>query len=918
MRALLLAWLLACCGAAAQPYEQPQLRINGSGHHAAIRALAADASGDWLLTAGDDKSARLWQGQQLRRVLRPPIGPGNEGRLYAAALSPDARIAAVAGWSEHNEVYLFRCSDGELLARIRGLPEVIQQLAFSSDGRLLAVLLGGQGGLQLWQSADGWRTPGFGGADPDYQGAGSGLAFSVDGGRLATSSHDGGLRLYALRGAAPWRLASQQLGGQPHGLQFSPDGRWLATGFADRAELQLLRADNLGLVGRLHAPSAGGLHSLAWSLDGRQLVAAGSWRSAPGRHALLRWQLDGAEPIGEALLLASDTITQLLGLADGRIAFAAADASWGWLEPAGGLWRHSSARSDFRLMAADATLRVSTDGQRIWAPGWAQAFELSAFGWRTGLVAPAPSVAPAALQDWRDGRQPRWRGRALPMQQGELGLAAAAQPGSGRFALGSNFGLRLFDGQGAEFWRQDLPAPCFALAFSADGRWLMAGLGDGTLRWLRASDGEEVLAFYNEGRAWVAWTPEGRYSAGDGGEALVGWHVNRGADRAAEMLPLARLAERHFDPQAVLAALQPARAELRQVADPRLGLREPPLVELSGPGMVKAEVSLRLRVRERSGGFDELRLYLNDKLVEARAAGSLRRRGEWLEAEWTARLQAGDNRLRAVALSRDRTESAPAELELVLAQAPRRSSLHALAIGINRYRNGALNLSYSVTDARGMAKLLREAGGALFSSVSVQELFDAEATKAGILAQLKALEATQPDDVVVVYLAGHGETVGDEWFFVPHELAQPERPELLRQAGLSSGELAQALRRMPARKVVVLIDACKSGAAAGSFRGLEERRLLAQLSRSTGTHLIAASTKEQLASELDQLGHGVFTFVLLEGLRGKAAGGGQDVTARKLMVYVEQALPELTKRFRAEEQFPVVNSTGMDFPLAIR
>ena len=159
---------------------------------------------------------------------------------------------------------------------------------------------------------------------------------------------------------------------------------------------------------------------------------------------------------------------------------------------------------------------------------------------------------------------------------------------------------------------------------------------------------------------------------------------------------------------------------------------------------------------------------------------------------------------------------------------------------------------------------------------------------------------------------------GDEWYFIPHDLVQPEQPEQLRAGGLSSRELALALRRMPARKIVVVIDACKSGAAAAGFRGLEERRLLAQLSRATGTHLIAATTKEQLATELDQLGHGVFTYVLLEGLGGKAAAGGQDVTARKLMVYVEQALPELTKRFRAEEQFPVVSSTGMDFPIALR
>jgi len=41
------------------------------------------------------------------------------------------------------------------------------------------------------------------------------------------------------------------------------------------------------------------------------------------------------------------------------------------------------------------------------------------------------------------------------------------------------------------------------------------------------------------------------------------------------------------------------------------------------------------------------------------------------------------------------------------------------------------------------------------------------------------------------------------------------------------------------------------------------------------------------------------------------------VTVRKLMGYVEENLPELTKRYKQEAQFPVVDSRGMDFPLVI-
>lgn len=930
MRGLICALgLLLGAAAAAEPYEGPQLRVNGSGHHAAVRSLASDASGHWLLTASDDKTARLWRDGKLRAVMRPPIGPGNEGKLYTAALSPDAQVAAVAGWSEDNAVYLFRTTDGQLISRISGLPNVVNQLAFSPDGKMLAVLLWGNHGLQVWHSTNAWRTPAFSGADAEYTGSGYGLAFSADGQRLATSAHDGRVRLYALRGGSPWRLAQRQIGGLPHGLQFSPDGQWLALGFADRPEVQVLRAEELAPAKTLRqeAPAGqpSGLHAVAWSQDGRQVLAAGSWRLAPGQHALLRWSASDGRSTQAPAQLATDTVTHLLRLPTGQLAYAAADASWGFQ---GGVVE-SAQRTNYRAQAG--ALRVGPDGQRVQAPGWAQGFDLAAFGWRGTVEGGAASTERQGLQvqDWRDGQAPRVNGKPIVLESGEQSLTVALHPSLPQFALGSAWMLRWLDAQGREIWRQALEAPCFALTVSADGRWLLAGLGDGTLRWLRTADGEERLALYNEGRAWVAWTPEGRYAAGEEGEALVGWHLNRGADRAAEFLPLARFAEKHYDPAAVLSALQAQpMVALRPLPDLRQGVKVPPKVTLQGPdaGVVEQDhVRLRVLAQDQGGGVDEVRLYLNGKLVQAHPARALRRLGQQVEGQWDVKLEPGPNRLRALALGSDRTESAPAELTLQLAQAARRPTLHGLAVGINQYRNRALNLSYSVTDARGVAGLMRQAGPKLFSDIKVTELLDAAATKAGILGQLQALNSSAEDDVVVVYLAGHGETIGDDWYFIPHELTQPEQADRLKAGGLSSRELSGALRSIPARKVVVLIDACKSGAAAGGFsspvagtRGLEERRVLAQLSRATGTHLIAATTKEQLASELDQLGHGVFTYVLLQGLSGKAAAGGNDITARKLMVYVEQALPELSKRFRAEEQFPVVNSTGMDFPIAVK
>jgi DNA-binding beta-propeller fold protein YncE len=927
MRAWL--YLALCLGSLSVPAQaeevQPYLRIESGTHTAAIRALATDRRGETLLSASEDKTARLWRvaDQQLLTVLRPPIGAGNDGKLYAAALTPDGRVAAVAGWSADNDVYLFDARSGQMRARISGLPNVVNQLAFSPDGTRLAVLLWGGHGVQLYASQDGWLRFTQAGGDPAYGGDAYGAAFSPDGQQLLTSAYDGALRLYALRGASLWlqRKIDMGAGSRPHGLAYAPDGRSVAVGFADQPLVRVLRTDSFAPEWQpgLQGMAQGGLQSVAWSADGHALYAGGTWRSAPARHAVRRWTHDGAL---QDLPTASDAVTALLPLGGARVAWASGDASWGVL---GGASVHAL-RADYRALSGlTAPLRLSDNAHELGfgtAYGGADGarFDLDGPTWRAPLAtARAEPASTLDLRDWQDSSSPRLRGQPLALEPGEVSLARGLDPGGRAFALGSNFLLRLYAADGRLLWRTETPAPCFAVQLSADQRWVVAGFGDGTLRWFRRSDGAETLALYPHAdhKAWAAWTPDGRFAAGGGGEQKVGWHLNRGPDQAAEFLPLARFSERYFDPLGVLTSIgdQP---QHRPVADLRQGLALPPAVRITGPAngspVPDAPLRVDVSVQDRGGGIDEVRLLNNGKVIDSAAPAKT----GTVHVAFDVALEGGRNELKAVAFDRDRTESAAAVVTVQAPPPPTRPQLHVLAVGVNSYRNSQLNLSFSVPDARGVADLFRSVSPRLFSGVDVDELYDGQATRAGVLARLAALRSTRTDDVVVVYLAGHGETLGDEWYFIPNDLTQPERNERLVSDGVSSHELAAALKAMPARKVVILIDACKSGAAIAGFRGLEERRVLAQLSRASGTHLIAATSKEQSATELQLLGHGVFTYALLEGLSGKAAADGVDVTARKLMVYVEQALPELSRRYRTEEQFPVVSSTGMDFPLVVR
>jgi hypothetical protein len=61
---------------------------------------------------------------------------------------------------------------------------------------------------------------------------------------------------------------------------------------------------------------------------------------------------------------------------------------------------------------------------------------------------------------------------------------------------------------------------------------------------------------HQDGKRWVLWTPDGYYDASPGGEDLIGWHVNRGLDRAADYFPASRLRDRYYRPELVGAVLR--------------------------------------------------------------------------------------------------------------------------------------------------------------------------------------------------------------------------------------------------------------------------------------------------------------------------------------------------------------------------
>jgi WD40 repeat protein len=457
-----------------------------------------------------------------------------------------------------------------------------------------------------------------------------------------------------------------------------------------------------------------------------------------------------------------------------------------------------------------------------------------------------------------------------------------------------------------------------------DGKFICSGSLDGTVRFWNPGTGQEVAQFisFKDGE-WIVITPEGYFNASANGAKYLNVRVGN------QVYSIDNFHEKYYNPVYVASVLQGS--TLESVPDIRQGIAPPPMVRIVSPQpdaeFNMEEITVTLFAKDLGGGIDEIRLYQNGKVVSEETRGMKVKAGQQALAHsvssrditksYTLNLVEGINTFRAVGFSKDRTESNPAEIMVKLVGHGKDVSLHVLTIGLNEYQNPALNLNYARPDAQGIMEFFKQNGKGLFKNVSITELYNEQATKAGILSKLNQLVNTYPEDAVVIYLAGHGENIEEDWYFIPYELTYPEREEEVKSKALSSDELSTCIRDIKAQKILLLIDACKSGAALVAFRGFEDRKALSQLSRATGVHVVAASGKDQFASEVKELGHGVFTYTLLEGLKGRAAGNGETVTVRKLLGYLEEELPELTKKYRQEAQYPVVDSRGMDFPLVV-
>lgn len=473
---------------------------------------------------------------------------------------------------------------------------------------------------------------------------------------------------------------------------------------------------------------------------------------------------------------------------------------------------------------------------------------------------------------------------------------------------------------------------------------------------------------------WIAYTPDGQYSATPNGTAGLYWSLGEAT------LPFGALKEKFERPQVVRERLQGllqgealavapiqvvdtsgAAADVAppQAQQPVQPTQAPPAAQRPAVPAAQLDTSFfdppfRLRVLDYPKTVSEPSLTLKVAITKTRPselepAIELNVNGQQIEARGLARLESsgasctdgaalkvGCETVRSLPLSLEEGRNVVvvnaffkggrAQPEVIAIERKKPAAVGPLprlwffGVGVSQYSDPRNNLQFAHRDAEALAATFAKQEGKLYAKVNTKLLINKDADARTVKAEMnRFLRQASSQDLIVIFLAGHGMQDNDQTLYfmtADSNLAEPF-------TGIGVSELQDFLRRRPmAQKALLLLDICHAGSAAGALgrRGVPSGDdVINQLANGTGVKVLASSQGREYSLEQPDFrgGHGAFTAALLEGLEGKAKAGGAGsyVSVLELERYVSQRVPELTKG----KQHPTAPDSNnfQDYPLAV-
>jgi hypothetical protein len=245
--------------------------------------------------------------------------------------------------------------------------------------------------------------------------------------------------------------------------------------------------------------------------------------------------------------------------------------------------------------------------------------------------------------------------------------------------------------------------------------------------------------------------------------------------------------------------------------------------------------------------------------------------------------------------------------ELPAMKAKLNKNSYALVIGIEQYRQKLPRADFAVNDARTVTEYLTKVLG--FPEENVIMLLNDRALKSDFEKYFERWLSNnvEKDSVVFIYYSGHGAPnpkTGDA-FLVPYD----GDPSFIDETGYSLRKIYEALGKLPAKRVIVALDSCFSGAGGRSVLAKGARPLVMNLKNDIGLPknivVISASSGEQMSSTYDEKGHGLFTYFMLKGIKNEdVVMQNGSIRISELLDFIKPQVELISRKQYNSEQSP--------------
>lgn len=466
-----------------------------------------------------------------------------------------------------------------------------------------------------------------------------------------------------------------------------------------------------------------------------------------------------------------------------------------------------------------------------------------------------------------------------------------------------------------------------SLAVAQEAARLATGSADQTFRLWNTETRELIASFFVTATDWIIWTPQGYYLASPDGDRLIGWHVNQGREREARFVRARQMKLHLHSPEIVRRAIvlgDPAAAALE------LRGRDDELSDLLSRKAMDYDIRLledrsgllgamRLEISVRGGDQaapERFNIHVNDRMVADLTARGFETEGGTLRQVLEIPVVDGENEIRVTGIDEqgfllERGAFALVDKRTV---APK-GTLYIAVIGVQDFPylptacgGRSCNLSFPVADAAEFLQTVSAKTAPMFESMEVLALvsnaalddsprwravFDGLADGVALEPEARAIEAELmdfldlpgPDDTVILFAAGHGINIGEDYYLMAGDTRLQGSDRWRRSTLVDWRRIQEAMDRAAGRKIMVL-DTCYAENAYNPRleKDAADSRIV----------VLSATAANNTAAELSQLGHGVFTYVLLQGLRGEAATDTSGVRLFGLADYVSREVTRLT------------------------